>query len=219
MSEFHDSQAEHARTAAKIDADVGVEHVADVYAKALLGAAESAGQTVSVLEEFDELVTGVLDRHAKLEAVLASGLVSPEEKVGIIERVFGGRALPLLVHFLQVVARHGRLDCLRAIHRQSRALYDKLRGRIPVRVTTAEPLGSTLAAGIADRLRAVLGAEPIVEQVVDPELIGGVVVRVGDTVYDGSVANQLQQLRQQMIDRSVHEIQSRRDRFSYPAGN
>ena len=59
----------------------------------------------------------------------------------------------------------------------------------------------------------MLGGEPLVEQVVDPTVIGGAVLRVGDVVYDGSVANQLQILRQQMIDRSVHEIQSRRDRF------
>ena len=52
-----------------------------------------------------------------------------------------------------------------------------------------------------------------------PSLIGGVVLRVGDTVYDGSVARQLEQVREQMIDRSVHEIQSRRNRFGHSAGN
>ena len=62
-------------------------------------------------------------------------------------------------------------------------------------------------------------ARPYWRAVIDPELIGGVVVRVGDTVYDGSVATNLKQLRQQMINRSVHEIQSRRDRFRYPGGN
>ena len=59
----------------------------------------------------------------------------------------------------------------------------------------------------------MLDGEPVLETLEDPELIGGVVLRVGDTVFDGSVARQLEQLREQMIDRSVHEIQSRRDRF------
>ena len=54
---------------------------------------------------------------------------------------------------------------------------------------------------------------------VDPELIGGAVVRIGDTVYDGSVAGQLERLESQMINRSVHEIQSRRDRFRHSGGN
>ena len=54
---------------------------------------------------------------------------------------------------------------------------------------------------------------------VRPELIGGLVMRVGDTVYDGSISTRLNKLRQQMIDRSVHEIQSRRDRFRSPEGD
>ncbi|MBN2475773.1 MAG: ATP synthase F1 subunit delta [Pirellulales bacterium] len=219
MSEFDDISAEHARTAAQIDADVGVEHVANVYAKALLGAAENAGFTQTVLDEFQSLVADVLDRSPKLEAVLASGLVSLDDKTGILDRMFQGRASPTFVHFLKVVARHGRLDCLRVIHRRFELLYDEMRGRIQVRVATAAPVGDALGTRIADALRVALGAEPVVEQVVDSGLIGGALVRVGDTVYDGSVANQLKNIRQQMIDRSVHEIQSRRDRFRYPAGN
>jgi len=219
MPESDDFSAAHARTAAQIDADVGVEHIADVYAKALLGAAEKAGFTQTVLDEFDSLIADVLDRFPTLEAVLASGLISNDDKVEILERVFGGRASPTFVHFLKVVARHGRLDCLRAIHRRAEVLFDELQGRVQVQVTTAAPVGDALAARISAALAAHLGAEPVVEQTVDPDLIAGVVVRVGDTVYDGSVANQLKNIRQQMIDRSVHEIQSRRDRFRYPAGN
>ena len=219
MSESDDLTAEHARTAAQIDADVGIQHIAEVYAKAVLDAAESAANTEGLLEEFDLLISDVLQRYPRLEAVLTSDLISPDDKAGILDRVFGGRASPMFIHFLKVVSRHGRLDCLRAIHRQVRVQYEKLRGRIEVRVATATPLDRALAGRIAENLRAVLGGEPLVKQVVDPELIGGVVVRVGDTVYDGSIGDQLRRIREQIIDRSVHEIQSRRDRFRYPAGN
>ena len=98
-------------------------------------------------------------------------------------------------------------------------MLDKLRNRIPVELTTAAPIGAAETRRIVDNLRKQLDGEPVVRQSVDPNLIGGAVVRVGDTVYDGSIANQLKQLRQQMIDRSAHEIQSRRDRFRNPAGN
>ena len=219
MSEFDDLNAEDARTAAQIEADVGVEHVADIYAKALLGAAESAGFTQTVLDEFDSLLADVLNRYPKLEAIFSSGLVSAEGKAGVVDRVLGGQASPSFVNFLKVVARHGRLDCLRAIHRRTHERFDEMRGRVQVEVATAAPIGDSLGMNIEKSLRTALGAEPMVEQRVDPDLIGGVVVRVGDTVYDGSVANQLKNIRQQMIDRSVHEIQSRRDRFRYPAGN
>ena len=94
-----------------------------------------------------------------------------------------------------------------------------MQGNVRVRVTTATAVDPRQIEQIAAALGAALGQRPILETVVDPALIGGAVLRIGDTVYDGSVANQLQSIRQQMIDRSVHEIQSRRDRFRYPAGS
>ena len=218
MSEANDLNAEHATTAAQINADVGVEHVADVYAKGLLGATENAGLTETVLGGLDELVAA-LGQFPKLENILASALVSHDEKSAMLDRVFGGRVAPLVVDFLKVVSRHGRLDCLRVIHRQARLLYDELRGRVHVDLATATPVPAALADRLAVSLGAALGGEAVVRQVVDPDLIGGAVVRVGDTVYDGSIANQLKIVRQQMIDRSVHEIQSRRDRFRHSAGN
>jgi F-type H+-transporting ATPase subunit delta len=219
MAESQDLTAEHARTAAQIEADVGVEHIARVYAKALVGATEHAGQTDAVIDEFDAVVADVLNRYPQLEAVLASPLVSEEEKSGAIDRVLSGRVSPVLVDFLKVVARHGRLDCLRAIYQEAHATIDELRNRIPVRLTTAEPLVAEELQRVADGLRAKLGGEPVFQQETDPSLIGGAVLRVGDTVYDGSLANQLHILRQQMIERTAHEIQSRRDRFYNPAGN
>ena len=214
-----DLHARDARLAAEIDADVGVQHVATVYAEAFLGAVERAGQTEAVLAEFDSLLADVLDRYPNLEEILTSGLISPEEKVGILDRVFGGRASTVLLNFLKVVSRHGRLDCLRAIHRRTHELYDELRGRVRLRLATARAISDELAARIAGRLRGLIGGEPLLARVIDPDLIGGAVVRVGDTVYDGSVATRLENVRQQMIKRSAHEIQSRRDRFRHPAGN
>jgi F-type H+-transporting ATPase subunit delta len=212
-----DAFARDARTAAEIDADVGVEHVGTVYAEALLGAAEKAGRTEALLEEFDSLLADVLDPFPNLETVLASALISHEEKSGILDRTLGTQASAMLLNFLKVVSRHGRLDCLRAIHRQAHELYDQMRGRVRVRVSTATPLATELARRVGDQLRQLLRVEPILEHFVDPDLIGGIVVRVGDTVYDGSIANQLKNLRQQMMDRTAHEIQTRRDRFRYPA--
>lgn len=208
-----------ARLAAELSADVGVHHIAEVYAEAFLGATEKAGQTAALVDEFDALVRDVLDVFPKLEDVLASALVSHEEKYGVLDRVLGGRASPLLLNFLKVLARHGRMDCLRAVHAAVHRCYDELRGRVPVRLSTAEPVSDALAAGIVDRLRTLLDGEPILDRRTDPSLIGGLVVQVGDTVFDGSVANRLEQMRRQMIDRSVHEIQSRRNRFRDPAGD
>jgi F-type H+-transporting ATPase subunit delta len=219
MSESADPTARDARTAERLAPDVGAEGVGEVYAKALLGAARSGGQTAAVLEELDVLVGEVLAEHPRLAAVLASPLISHEEKSGLLDRLLAPRVTPVLLHFLKVVARHGRLDALGAIRRQAQRLDEESRGRVRVRVSTATPLDAAGLERIVQQLRTMLSGEPIVESVVDPGLIGGAVLRIDDTVYDGSVANQLQAVRQQMIERSVHEIQSRRDRFRYPAGS
>ena len=219
MAESRDVTAEHARSAARIEADVSVEHIAEVYARAFLDAAEGARQTQALLAEFDSLVADVLDRYPNFEAVICSTMISHDDIAAVLDRVLGGRASPLMLNFLKVLSRHGRLDCLRAIHRRAHALYDILQNRVRVRLTTAEPLSAELASRIRIALRGKLEGEPVLELEADPKLIGGAVLRLGDTVYDGSIANQLQILRQQMMDRSAHEIQSRRNRFRNPAGN
>ena len=219
MAESRDVTAEHARSAARIEADVSVEHIAEVYARAFLDAAGAARQTQALLAEFDSLVADVLDRYPKFEAVICSTMISREEIAAVLDRVLGGRISPLMLNFLKVLSRHGRLDCLRVIHRRAHALYDILQNRVRVRLTTAAPLSTELASRIRIALRGKLEGEPVLELQSDPKLIGGAVLRLGDTVYDGSIANQLQILRQQMMDRSAHEIQSRRNRFRNPAGN
>jgi F-type H+-transporting ATPase subunit delta len=205
-----------AQMAAALSADVGVEHVATIYAEAFLGAAQSEGQTEQRLAEFDSLLADVLDVFPDLERVLVSGLVSHEDKVAVLDRTLGGQASPLLLNFLKVVSHHGRLEILRPIHREARKLFERMQGWVRVLVTTATPLDDPLAERVVEDLRRILPGKPILERRVDPSIIAGIVVRVGDTVYDGSVATQLETLRQQMIDRSAHEIQSRRNRFRYP---
>ena len=97
MAESKDINAEHAQTAARIDADVSVEHIADVYAQGFLDAIEAAGQTTALLEEFDSFVTDVLAAYPKFDAVITSTMISHEEIASALDRVIGGRASPLLL--------------------------------------------------------------------------------------------------------------------------
>jgi F-type H+-transporting ATPase subunit delta len=173
----------------------------------------------AALDEFDAVVRDVLDAHPGFEQLMASAMLSAEEKSGLLDRVFAGRASELMINFLKVVARHGRLDCLRAINRAAGRLRDERRNRVQVEVTTAAPLDAAAQRTLSTALRAKLGAEPVLNLRTDPDLIGGAVFRLGSTVFDGSVANQLEMLRQQIRSRSENEIQSRRNRFRDSAGN
>jgi F-type H+-transporting ATPase subunit delta len=219
MAESRDITAEHARAAARIEADVSVGHIADVYARAIFEAAQNARQTAALVEELDSFMTDVLDRNPDFEAVIGSTMISHDEIAALLDRVLGGRASPLLLNSLKVVSRHGRLDCLRVIHRRLHELFDAAENRVKVQLTTAQPLSPEMAGRVRIALRAKLPGEPVLELAADPALIGGAVLRLGDTIYDGSIANQLQILRQQMMDRSANEIQSRRNRFRNSAGN
>ncbi len=197
----------------------GARRVAEVYAKALIAAAEKAGATASALDELSAVVSEVLEPFPRLAGLFASGFVSAEDKVKIVDRTFAGRVSSLVLNFLRVLAEHERLELLRDILRAARTQFDQMRGLLRVEVTTASPLTDELAAKIQQQLRGMFGGEPVLVPKIKPELIGGVVLRVGDAVYDGSVAARLADIRGRIINRSVHEIQSRRDRFRHPAGN
>jgi F-type H+-transporting ATPase subunit delta len=131
--------------------------------------------------------------------------------------VFEGRASGLALRFLRVLNRHERLDLLGTVLREARAIWDRRNRRIPVQVRSAVPLDETQLQSLRDQLARVIAGTPILNVSTDPELIGGMVVQVGDHRYDASVKSRLAQLRHRLIEGKTHEIQSRRDQFSYPA--
>ncbi|WP_422929405.1 ATP synthase F1 subunit delta [Singulisphaera sp. PoT] len=191
--------------------------VARSYAEALLNAAgrEGGDDVEAVLDELDSIKADVLDAHPQFAAVLTSPLVAPKDKDAILEKAFDGKALPTVVRFLRVLNRHGRLESFVPITRTARALWDRRQNRRPVTVRSAVPLDEGQVSRLRDRLSKMLGATPNLQLVVDPSLIAGLVVQVGDDVYDASARNRLEQLRQRLIEGKTHEIQSRRDRFSH----
>jgi F-type H+-transporting ATPase subunit delta len=207
------------RTFSKRHVNVGAEQVAGVYARALIDAAEAAGQTEAVMDELDSFLVDVVGANPKFEAVLSSALIQPGEKNTLLDKALGSQASPLFLNFLKVVSRHGRLNVLRPIHDAAHEIYDQMRGIVRVQVASAAELQEPTRHELADSVRRMIGGKPVLETEVWPELVGGMMMRVGDTVYDGSISTRLERIRQEMIDRSVYEIQSRRDRFSSPEGN
>ncbi len=194
--------------------DPGRQYLGTVYAKALLGATEAAGKTALVMEQFDSLLADVLSRTPRLEAVFASPRVPVAEKVGMLDRALGSSMDPLMLNFLKVVAQHGRLDCLRAINKAAHRMWNDLRGRVPVEFRSAQPMERTDLDLVTGRLRTVLQSELDVSLRVDPAIIGGLVVRIEDTLYDGSVRNRLSRLRKELLQGAQRAIRQSADRFA-----
>lgn len=193
-----DTQAIDARYAAENNPDVTADQIGAVYAQSFIGALDSNPLKVGeAVEEFDSFLSAFYDANPQFEEIMASRLISSEEKMDIIDRTVTG-ATPMFVNFLKIVAKHERLDCLRAIYRQMYLQYEKMINRLPVTVTTAVEITAEEAEKIGQSLKAQIGGEPIIQCKVDKSLIGGVVVRVGDAVYDGSVFTQLKKMRERI---------------------
>lgn len=197
--------------------DTRQQEVGAVYAKALLGSAEAVGNATELIEELESFVADVLAKLPNFDAVLSSPRISHEEKVGVLDRVFTGRMSQSLRTFLKVVSAHGRLDCLRAIANSARSELNRSAGVVLVEVTSAEPLGDGLGVQIQKALSRLLGTEVQIRSQTDKAIIGGLVMRIGDKVFDGSVANRLAALREQAVAKMAQEIRTGKDRFSMSA--
>ena len=196
-------------------ADPHMGAVARVYADAFLNAVP-AGQIEEALAEFRSFVEEVLEKQRDFARLLTSDMVGREQKLTLIDRIVAGRGSELFTNFLRVLARHDRLNLLPLVLAQCGIEYEKRLGRKRVQLVTAKPLPEEALAKIRDRLASVLPFQPVMEPAVDPDVLGGLRIRVGDTVYDGSLRARLKQLRHRVRERSLHEIQSGRNRFSHP---
>jgi F-type H+-transporting ATPase subunit delta len=210
--------ADFSSSLASNEVNANARQVGVVYAKALFAAAKKAGNLDEVAADF-EAVMSVLESHPTFLGLARSGMISGEDRAAMYGRAFEGKAAPLFVSFLRTIAKHGRAQYLRAVFRAFREMNDERTSQVRIEVTTASKLDDAVGKRMAENLQKSLGRKPIFDSRVDSALIGGVMLRIGDTVYDGSVATQLENIRTQMIDRTVHEIQSRRDRFRSAEGN
>ena len=199
--------------------EVGTQRLARIYAEALFRAAEKQKQTNEILEELQALTGQVFRADPQFEEFLSSGAVDRKRKAELIHSVFAKRASDLLINFLSVLNDHERLNVLRPTLAAYRELLNEKAGRIPVRVRSAVPLPEDQKERLREQLRGAFRKEPLLKTEVEPELLGGMVVRIGDWLFDQSVQAELESIRNQIIARSSYEIQSGRDRFSSPGGN
>jgi F-type H+-transporting ATPase subunit delta len=181
--------------------DDATRHVARIYAEALLAAADKRQQTQEVLEQLEELVREVLARDSAFVLFLASAVVGRDHKRETLRRAFEGKVNEVLYHFLLVLNDHDRLDIIREVAVLMRDIYERRAGRMHVEVRSAIALDDEQRERLRRELRDKFHREPILSVRVDPELLGGVVVKVDDWVYDGSVRARLERIRNQLIEK------------------
>ncbi len=193
--------------------DIDTQQVGAVYAKAFIGAATSAGKLDELVAELESLIVDLLDKQPEFEKLLSSSFLSHEEKLGVLDRTLGSQSSVELLSSLKVISSHGRLDCLRAIQRAVAETHNLMQGRRSVTITTAKKINEQLKSELLARLKQEMKYEPQLSTQIDPSLLGGLVVQVGDTIVDGSVATRLKKLRGEIIDRVVEAIETGGERF------
>lgn len=172
--------------------------VARNYAEALFASAMKH-DAVEEFAEAIETVAVLLDEHPDFRLLLETPRVDEEDKKRVIREVFEGRLPVQVVNFVQVTIDKRRQRVLRAIAREYAALVDEHFNRAHVDVTVARPMDDATRTDIAHRLSAMLGKTAIPHVRVEPELLGGIVVRSGDTIYDGSLRHRLERMRRHIL--------------------
>tara|TARA_R110002124_G_scaffold93061_15_gene236365 strand:+ start:2321 stop:2974 length:654 start_codon:yes stop_codon:yes gene_type:complete len=198
--------------------DPSATSIAKVYAKAFLGTIQESDKD-SAIEEVSEFLNAVTTQFPDFGQILTSHSSLFNERLNLIDRVIAPHASELLTNFLRVLARHDRLELFEQIMSQIITMRDSESGKKMVLVRSAFELTDETLSSIKQRLSDTLGFSPVLQTSIDQSVIGGLVIQVDDTVYDGSLRTRLKQLRGRLSNRSIHEIQSGRDRFSYPEGN
>lgn len=182
------------------------------YAEALHAAAVKTGAEEAVEADLAALSVDVFREQPEAVALLGSRAISAPEKDALIDRVFAA-ATPVFLDFLHVLNAHDRLDLLRGVAAAFRDLRDERAERTRVQVRAAVALSDAQQAKLKEALAQKIGRAPVLEVAVDPALLGGMVVQIGDQVFDYSVRTRLGNVRSHLMTRSSHVIQSQRDRL------
>ena len=175
--------------------------IARSYAETLVELARRAGDLDGWGAMIDE-VANAIAADQRLVRFLETPRVSAREKNEVIGKAFADRLPRLFVRFLQAVVTQRRQHLIGEIAYEYHAIVDQLEGRVHADVTLARPADPALAQSITNQLSRVLGKTVVPHFNVRPDILGGTIVRVGDTVMDGSVRHRLAKLRSRMM-RSV----------------
>jgi len=191
------------------------EQIGTLYARALLAAALAAGKADEIVDELEAFVADVLSKLPKVEAILGSLRLRlpPERRVEMIQEATGGRMSQLLVNTLKVMAKNGRGSCIREMARAARKLLNESKGQVEVTMVTAAPVAASQTEQVTNRLKEMLGKGVVLKTEIRPEMLGGIMVRVGDTLYDGSVANRLEKMRSEALTDTLQVMRSAPQRF------
>lgn len=173
--------------------------IARRYASALADVAIAVGEEREIQEELNAWES-MIASSSELRQVVDSPTITLDEKRRIVNRLIERvRPRPTTANFIQVLLQNHRLGQLAAINQRFAQVLDERSGIVAATVTTARPMDGNSQDTLRENLAALTGKKVRLSFETDEELIGGLVTRIGSTIYDGSVRNQLQQAKERLI--------------------
>jgi F-type H+-transporting ATPase subunit delta len=178
------------------------------YAETLFALA-SQNEGLERYQDAIEIVARLLDEDPRFRLFLETPRIAASDKKDVIRKAFGGALPKPLINFLMVVLDKRRQRLLREIAREYHDLVDQSLNRVHAEVTVARPLDEQALRTVTERLTTLLGRTAIPHVRVKPEILGGIVVRAGDTIYDGSLKSRLEGMRRQLLDAPLRDSGAR----------
>jgi F-type H+-transporting ATPase subunit delta len=173
-----------------------VEQIAQVYSRSLFEVAKAQGKLDAVREQLGQLADAVAENR-DLQVFFFSPYLSTEEKKDGLHKALEG-ADETLLNFLELLVEKHRMPAIFRIRRQFDELWEEENRRLPVTVTSAIELDESTVRQIGDAIGEQTGRHIELTSKVDPDILGGIVLRVGNSILDASIRNRLEQLRKQV---------------------
>jgi F-type H+-transporting ATPase subunit delta len=173
-----------------------VEELASVYARSLFEAAQDRDRLDAVREQLGQIADAMSEDRDLQFFFFSPSLSSDEKKAGLRSAVSG--ADDLVQNFLELLIENHRMPAVFRIRREYDRLWDEENRLLPVVITSAVELDEETIRSIGDRIGEQTGRRVELSSTVDPDVLGGLVVRVGNTVLDASIRHRLEQLRKQV---------------------
>jgi F-type H+-transporting ATPase subunit delta len=179
-----------------------INDVAQVYAESLYQLAEKAGGISKAQEIGSEFaaLADALRADRRFAEFLRTPVIGAAVREDALKRAFSGKLSDLLLRFVLTVNRKGRSGELGSIEQAFDAILQDRLGKVEVDVWTAGPLGPDALRAIQQRVSAAIGKDAVLHTYVDPAMIGGIKLRIGDSLIDGSVAAKLRAMRASILD-------------------
>ncbi len=190
---------------------IHTDAIAQVYARSLYELANAAGGHDKIVEIAEELeqICELARSDKKFGEFLASPIVEDKARSNALRAIFHGRITDLTLRFMLVLNAKGRLNRIESIS----AAYDQAVhvafDRVEVDVYTPAPLGNDQIETIKQRIKAAVGKDPVLHSYTDPDMIGGVKLRIGDQLIDGSVSSRLRRLKERLLANGGSQVRSR----------